>query len=62
MLEDLSKYKHSKDYLLYKYVNERLDLSLSSYSKDLAKSAEYLQHRNEVKLMRKISKYDKNNK
>lgn len=45
-----------KDTVILNIITERLDTCLNSYIKILNKDVEYLQHRNNLKLVRKISK------
>lgn len=53
-LELLKDYKHSKEELELKTVQDRLNKSFQTYEKELADSREYLARRNEINLTRKM--------
>ena len=56
MLDELSTHHRTKEELDLYYVNARLTTSLKNYYDDLSKDAEYLENREETKLLRKLSK------
>lgn len=56
MLNDLSSHKRSREELDTYYVNLRLNTSLYNYFQDLNKDIEYLENRNQEKLLRKLNK------
>lgn len=53
-LDILKEYKHSKEELEFKTVQDRLTKSLETYEKELEASREYLARRNEINLARKM--------
>ena len=60
MLSDLSQYKNSdKEELMLKYINERLDRSFQSYEADVKQGIEYLNHRNELRVLKKLNRMNK---
>ena len=50
--KDLSKYHSDKKDLIQKYTQERLEISVQRYYKDIEKSFDYLQNRSEENLLR----------
>ena len=56
MLNDLGTHKRSREELDIYYVNLRLNTSLYNYFQDLNKDTEYLETRNQEKLLRKLNK------
>jgi hypothetical protein len=50
--KDLSKYHSDKKDLIQKYTQERLEISVQRYYKDIEKSFSYLQNRSEENLLR----------
>lgn len=56
MLQDLENYKRPKSALLKLYLIKRLSDSVSSYVAELDKSSNYLDHRDNLNLLRKLSK------
>ena len=56
MLQDISRYRRNKDTIISESLKLRLDDSLDNYIKDLLKSSDYLNHRNHMKLLRKMYK------
>lgn len=60
MLSELSKFKgNSREELLYKYIEERLDKAYRNYVSELKSSTEYLSRRKENNVLKKVNSYDK---
>lgn len=60
MLSELSQYKNSdKEELMLKYINERLDRSFQSYEADIKRGVEYLNYRNELRVLKKLNRMNK---
>ena len=60
MINELSEYKREKNKLLPMYVNLRLNQSLQVYYKEVVDSFNYLKYKNELRLARKLNKYERN--
>ena len=57
MISELQNYKgHTKEELMLKMVNERLNQSFEVYNKELEQSLRYLSKKNELRMMRKLNK------
>ena len=56
MLRDLSNHHRSRQDLDFHYVVNRLSTSLHNYYEDLDKDVHYLENREEIKLMKRMSK------
>lgn len=57
MISELQNYKgHTKEELMLKMVNERLNQSFEVYNKELEQSLRYLAKKNELRMMRKLNK------
>ena len=58
-LNELQKYKTPKNILLENRIKERLDKSYQSYTKELNASLDYLQRRNELNVIKKLNRMNK---
>lgn len=56
VLNDLSKYNRSKDYLLSLYVNDRLNKSLQTYYKKIEECYNSLKYKNNIKIIKYLNK------
>ena len=56
MKTELNKYKRDRTSLDILYIQQRLDHSLQSYQEELEDSLTYLQNRNELNLIKKMSR------
>ena len=56
IIKDLQKYKKDRDTSLFESISRRLNTSLSIYMEELNKDTEYLENRNELKLVKKLNK------
>ena len=56
ILDDLHKHHKSKSEVMQECINKRLNDSIKSYYDELAKSCEFLQKKNELKVMKKMIK------
>lgn len=56
ILNDMSKYHRDKDTLNQLYIEDRLQKSLESYYHELNKSIDYLNTKDQLKLLKKINK------
>ena len=54
ILNDLSNYKRDKSQLMKLYVSERLEKSFSTYDKELKQSVEFLTHKHEKSLIKRM--------
>lgn len=62
IINELSNYKRDKDYLRSYYVKIRLDQNLIQYYKKLQQSIEFLQQRDNKKVLRRLNRVDNNDK
>ena len=56
MIEELQCYKHDKTELMQNYIVARLDLSFFQYNNELSKSVEFLTHKHEKSLLKRLTK------
>lgn len=62
MLLELSLYKRDKNYLKSYYIKKRLDQNLVQYHKKLQQSIEFLQQRDNKKVLKRLNQVDNNDK
>jgi len=55
IIKELDNYKRNKEQLMYKYINDRLTKSLNSYYKELRDSVNFLNSKEELKIIKKIN-------
>lgn len=56
VLDDLHKHHKNKSEVMQECINKRLNDSIKSYYDELTKSCEFLQKKNELKVMKKMIK------
>ena len=56
MLAELSEHKRDKRYLTQIFIQDRLNKSVQTYYEDVTKSYESLKCKNEVHILRKLTK------
>lgn len=54
MLNELSKYKNDKTFLMNNYILERLNKSYNQYNKELQQSLDYLTTKHEKSILKRI--------
>lgn len=59
MLKDIKKHRRNKDKLLEYYIQKRLNMSLKNYYKELLETYDFLTHKNAKKVVRAMTKLDK---
>lgn len=58
MLSDMSKYHRDKNEILVSAITERLNNSLKVYYKELSDSLDYLRKKDELKMLKKMNRYE----
>jgi len=56
IMNNLKNYKRDKNHLLEQYIEDRLNLSVQTYYKELNQSYIYLNNRKEINVLKKITK------
>lgn len=59
MLDVLNNYKRDKCTLMQTYVSDRLDKSFNEYDKELQQSVQFLTHKHEKSLIKRMKTIDK---
>ena len=54
--KDLDKHRRTKSEIMETAVKERLDKALFSYMDSLNKSYDYLKHRNDIRVLKKMNR------
>ena len=58
ILKELNLYHRNRKILLYNYINKRLTESLQSYYSELQDSVNFLNSKEDIRIMSSINKYE----